>query len=74
MGMLTEEQLNKVWEEQGLKNRMVRFHKFLLERGLLPMSVPEYLFLDHIKTDILHGFFVKGVKEFEDGRIEYESD
>lgn len=74
LGVLTEEQLEKVWNEHGLEWRLRRFHKFLLERGLLPMSVPEHLFLDHIHDEILHNFFVKGVKEHQDGRIEYGSD
>lgn len=74
MGVLTEEQLEKVWEENGLNVRMKRFHKFLLERGLLPMSVPEHMFLDHFRNDILESFFVKGVKMHKDGRIEYGSD
>ena len=72
MGVLTEEQLEDVWENKGLKYKMTKFHKFLLERGLLPMSVPDYLFLDHMKNDILKNFFVKGVREHEDGRTEYE--
>lgn len=74
MGVLTEDQINEVWNERGLKRRMKRFHKFLIERGLLPMSVPEHLFLDHFYNDILTNFFVKGVREHENGRIEYGSD
>jgi predicted SAM-dependent methyltransferase len=74
MGVLTKEQLDEVWRENGLERRMKRFHRFLIERGLLPMSVPEHLFLDHLYNEILVNFFVKGVKEHEDGRIEYGSD
>lgn len=74
MSYLTEEQLNEVWEERGLKDKMIRFRKFLVERGLLPLAVTERLFLDHVHDEILNNFFVKGVKYHKDGRIEYESD
>lgn len=74
VGVLTEEQLEQVWNDQGLETKLKRFHKFLLERGLLPMSVPEYLFLGHIKNSILHDFFVKGVRIDEKGRTRYGSD
>jgi predicted SAM-dependent methyltransferase len=74
MGILTEEQLEEVWSDRGLEFRMKRFHKFLVERGLLAMSVPEYLFLDHLRNDILSSFFVRGVRMYKDGRAEYGSD
>ncbi len=38
------------------------------------MAVPEYLFLDHMRNDILMAFFVKGVRMDVEGRTEYESD
>lgn len=71
MGLLSAEEFEQVWEEQGLKHRIARFHQFLLERGLQPMSVPDYLFIEHVKDDILTAFLVKGVKEHADGRQEY---
>lgn len=74
MGILSQEELDKVWGEQGLKYRIKRFHGFLVERGLLEVAVPLYLFEDHIRNDILGRFFVKGVKENPDGRQEYKPD
>jgi len=74
MGVLSEEQLDHVWDEKGLRRRMIKFRKFLIERGLSPISVSEHIFLDHIKEEVLHAFFVKGVSYTEDGRIEYEPD
>jgi hypothetical protein len=74
MGVLTEEQLEHVWEEKGLKRRMIKFREFLIERGMSPISVNKHIFLDHIKEEVLYAFFVKGVKYTEDGRIEYEPD
>jgi hypothetical protein len=74
MGVITDKDLEKIWEENGLKFRIHRFHKFLAERGLLEYSVPSYLFEDHVLNDILRKFFVKGVREQADGRQEYEPD
>lgn len=71
MGILTEKQLEEVWAKRGLKHRMKRFHRFLVERGLLPVSVPEHLFLDHIRNDILESFFVKDITEDSKGRVKY---
>lgn len=74
MGVLTDKQLEKVWDEQGMKHRIKRFYGFLTDRGLLPMSVPEDIFIDHIHNDILRKFFVKGVKELPDGQQRNVSD
>jgi hypothetical protein len=67
MGVISEEQLLQVWEEQGLEHRMKRFYKYLTERGLLPMSVPRDIFLDHMYDGVLKSFFVNGIKELPDG-------
>lgn len=74
MGVLTDEQLEQVWDEQGLKHRVNRFYTFLTDRGLLPMSVPRDIFIDHIHNGILRKFFVKGVKELPDGQQRSVSD
>lgn len=74
MGFLTDKQLDQVWDEQGLKFRIKRLHGYLTDRGLLPMSVPEDIFCDHIHNDILRKFFVKGVKELPDGQQRNVSD
>jgi len=68
MGVLSQEQLDLVWNEHGLKHKMARFYKYLRERGLLPLSVPRDSFLRHMKHDILDAFLVKGVQEDKDGR------
>ena len=68
MSLLTEEEIEQVWEEQGLKHHVNRLYKFLSTHGLLPMSVRDYAFADAIKKKILVNFFVKGVKEDEHGR------
>ena len=68
MGVITNEELERVWEEQGLKHRISRFHGFLVDHGLLPLSVPEDMFTTHIKKDILKAFLVIGVEETADGQ------
>lgn len=68
MSLLTEEEIERVWEEQGLKHHVKRLYLFLRTHGLLPMSVRDYAFADAIKRKILINFFVKGVKEDEHGR------
>lgn len=74
LGFLTEEQLEQVWEEQGMRYRIDRFYRYLIDRGLLPMSVPADLFSDHIRNDILGKFLVKGVRELPDGQQRTDSD
>lgn len=68
MGLLTEEEVERVWEEQGLKHHVARLHKFLLTHGLQPMAVRDYAFADAVKRKILSNFLVKGVSEDEHGR------
>lgn len=72
MGLLTEEQINQVWED-GLKHRIRRFYNYLLSFGLLPMSVPVYSFESHVKL-LLVQFFVEGVREDARGRPKVVSD
>jgi hypothetical protein len=67
-GMLTEEQVEEVWEERGLKHHVERLYKLMISHGLLPMSVRDYAFADAVKRKILTNFFVKGVTEDEHGR------
>jgi hypothetical protein len=71
MGVLTEEELLHVLNEQGLRHRIKRFWAMLCTHGLLPMSVPKALFEEHFEEQILRDFFVKGIKEHPDGRQEY---
>jgi hypothetical protein len=61
MGVLTKKQLDEVWN-QGLDQRVKRFHAFLVERGLMPLSVPEHLFSDHVYEVLLLKYFVKDEK------------
>lgn len=68
MSLLTEEEIDRVWEEQGLKHHVDRLYKHLSTHGLLPMSVRDFAFSDAIKRKILINFFVKGVKEDEHGK------
>jgi hypothetical protein len=67
---ITQEDLDYIWNENGFKYRISRFHKYLTQRGLLPLSVPKDHFINHFK-EILTDFFVNGVRENEDGRREY---
>lgn len=69
MGVLTEEQLKRVWEEQGLKFRMWRFHKYLAERGLMSY-VDVNKFTKHV-YELLDKFFVQGLEESKDGKQHY---
>ena len=71
MGLLTEEEVNRVWEEQGMKHNVARLHKHLISHGLLPMSVRDFAFADAIKRKILVNFLVKGVIEDEHGRQQF---
>lgn len=66
-GVLSEEQLQRVWVAQGMKRRIERFYRYLVDRGLLPMSVPRDAFMQHFHDDLLQKFFVYGVKEQPDG-------
>ena len=74
MSLLTEEEIERVWEEQGLKHHVKRLYLFLRTHGLLPMSVRDYAFADAIKKKILINFFVKGVKEDEHGRQSFPAE
>ena len=65
---LTDEKLEELWLERGLQYRLKRLHKYLLSCGLMPMVVPEYLFLEHMKEEILRAFLVRGVKERPNGQ------
>ena len=70
MGLLTADQVEEVWEKQGMKHRCKRLRRFLIERGLGPMVVPEDVFLREIKDEFMINFLVKGV--VEDGRGKQE--
>lgn len=74
MGLLTADQVEKVWEESGLKFRVKRFRKFLIQNGLGPMVVSEDVFLRHVHDEILINFFVKGVKEDARGKQEFPAE
>lgn len=70
VGLLTQEQVEEVWERNGLKFRAQRFRKYLIKLGLGPMTVSEDVFLRHIHDEFLTNFFVKGVREDVRGRQE----
>lgn len=55
---LSEEQLLEVWETRGLKYRVDEFHKFCLERGLLPVNRKD-VFRKKV-FGMLRAFFVEG--------------
>lgn len=75
MGLpLTEEEIDQVWETQGMKHRVSRFRKFLIERGLGPMIVSEDVLARHIKEEFLINFFVKGVVEDARGRQKFPTE
>lgn len=66
MGVLTKEQLDQVWHENGLKYRVGRFHGWLAEHNLLAY-ITERKIVEHL-YEVLEAFFVKGIKETKDGR------
>lgn len=66
MGVITREALDQVWEENGLKFNVGRFHRYLLERGLLPY-VTQARFSRKF-YNIMSDFLVRGIKEHTDGR------
>ena len=74
MGLLTEEQVEQVWEEQGLKLHVERMHAYLVKNGLMPMTVQKHTFLDNFRKRILTNFLVKGVVEDEHGRKVFPAD
>lgn len=71
MGQLTKEQLEYVWHKQGMKYNMQRFHKYLMERGLLPY-INVNKFSQHVYS-LLDKFLVQGMKEKPDGRQHFPS-
>lgn len=48
---MLQEELNDIWEKH-LQKEFKKVHKFLLARGLGPAVVPDYLFLELIKTKL----------------------
>lgn len=74
MGLLTEEQVEQVWREQGLILHVERMHAYLVKNGLMPMTVQKHTFLDNFRKRVLTNFFVKGVVEDKHGRQIFPSD
>jgi len=66
--LITEEELEEIWENHGLKQHVERLHKYLLSHGLQPMAVPAFVFVGNLKQKILVNFLVKGVSEDSYGR------
>lgn len=66
MGMLTKEQLDHAWNDQGMKYNVGRFHHYLKERGLLPL-VTKDRFVRKFYW-VLEQFLVKGTEEYPNGR------
>lgn len=62
---LKQEELDQVWNEQGLVWKVGRFRTWLVERGLLS-SISEEKFQSHM-YELLQAFFVKGRVENKDG-------
>lgn len=65
---MSQEQADRLWEEEGLKSHLRRMHRYLLQNGLMPMAVPDYAFLDTFYQRVLIPFFVQGVQEDEHGK------
>lgn len=74
MGFLTKEQIKEVWEDRGLEGHVRRMHEYLVANGLLPLSVPDYVFIENFRQRVLENFFLKGVTEDEHGRQTYPSE
>lgn len=68
MGLLTEEEAESVWKEQGLEGHVERMYDYLVQFGLQPMAVQKHTFLDNFRRRILTNFLVRGVREDEHGR------
>lgn len=71
MGLLTEEQVERIWKEQGLEGHVARMYDYLRQFGLQPMAVQKHTFLDNFRKRILTNFFVRGVREDDKGRRTY---
>lgn len=67
--MLTKEQLDNVWKDQGMKYRMRRFHAYLTDRGLMPY-INVNKFSSHV-YELLHQFLVLDLTETKDGKQQY---
>jgi hypothetical protein len=65
VGVLTKQQLDEVWVDNGLKFRIERFRSWLMERGLHGFVSVEKL--QRHFYDMLEAFFVNGIKETQDG-------
>lgn len=64
--MLTQEQLDMIWNERGLKLRIGRLRDWLVERGLKSFISSEKL--QRHFYEVLLAFFVKDHKETENGQ------
>jgi hypothetical protein len=58
MGLITQEQLDGLWNESGLRQRIGRFRSWLLQRGLYT-HVSERLLQEHF-YEVLKEYLVKG--------------
>jgi len=74
MGALTEEQVEEIWEGNGLKFHVERMYVYLIQNGLMPMTVQKHTFLNNFRKRILTNFLVKGVVEDEHGRQVFPGD
>lgn len=66
VGVITQAQLDELWEKNGLKNRIGRFRYWLRQRGLYEHVTEEKL-QGHF-YEVLQAYFVKGLKETTDER------
>lgn len=64
---LNEDQVDRVWDEHGMKHRLARLHDYMVSHGLGPMAVRKDLFLKDMKQTMIK-FFVEGLMEDKDGR------
>ena len=67
MPFMTQEEVEEVWFDRGLRHRVRRLRKFLVDHGLTPLSVTEEVFEEHILRRILIDFLVKDTHEDEHG-------
>jgi hypothetical protein len=58
-GKITSEELERLWAKGGLRDHVLKFWRYLVENGLMPMVVPEISFANHIKDRVLFDYLVR---------------
>lgn len=70
--LLTHNELDQLFDKNGMKYRYARLHNLLASHGLLPHVTKEKFVSEMYK--ILSDFFVKGMCEDENGKTSISTD